>query len=207
LIKTMRISVLLAALLLASVARAGAGLDQLNAFLDGMTSLQADFSQTVLNSENASTGAFSGSLMVKRPGRFRWNYREPYRQDIIGDGRWVWLVDYDLEQISQQSQDKALRGTPALLLIDGGDIREQFELVELGLHQGMQWIELIPRDPEAPFERIQLAFADNQLQRMETRDRFGQISRMVFQNLKRNAPLDDELFRFTNAQRWDLFTQ
>jgi outer membrane lipoprotein carrier protein len=203
----MRIYLLLAGLLLAGAARAGAGLEQMNAFLDGLTSLEASFEQSVLNTEDASAGAFSGAFMVKRPGRFRWNYSVPQKQDIIADGRYVWLVDYELEQISQQSQDSALRGTPALLLVDGGDINAQFEVVELGRHQGMDWLELVPRDPEAPFERIQLAFADGMLQRMETRDRFGQISRMVFHNMQRNIPLDDELFRFNNADRWDLFTQ
>lgn len=203
----MRIFLLLAGLLLAGTARAGAGLDQMNAFLDGLQTLQAAFEQSVLNTDDATAGAFSGAFMVKRPGRFRWNYTVPQRQDIIADGDNVWLVDYDLEQISQQSQETALRGTPALLLTRDGALEEQFEVVELGEHQGMQWLELLPRDPEGPFERIQLAFADNMLQRMETRDHFGQISRMVFHAMRRNIELDDNLFRFTNAQRWDLFTQ
>jgi outer membrane lipoprotein carrier protein len=200
-------AVLLAGLLLAGVARAGTGLDQMNAFLDGMTSLEARFQQNVLNTEDATTGTYSGTFMVKRPGRFRWNYSAPQKQDIIADGRWVWLVDYDLEQVSQRSQKSALRGTPAQLLVEGGDIGAQFEITELGSHQGMAWVELVPRDPEASFERIQLAFADHLLQRMETRDHFGQVSRIVFHDMQRNVPLDDDLFRFNNADRWDLFTQ
>jgi hypothetical protein len=30
---------------------------------------------------------------------------------------------------------------------------------------------------------------------------------MVFHGMQRNIPLDDELFSFNNAQRWDLFSQ
>ena len=62
---------------------------------------------------------FEGQFLLKRPHRFRWNYTAPYQQDIIADGDWVWVVDKDLEQVSQQSQKEALRGTPALVLLAG----------------------------------------------------------------------------------------
>lgn len=194
-----------AALLSAGAARAGAGLDQLHAFLDGLETLAATFEQVVLNTENSETGAFQGQFLLKRPQRFRWNYIEPYEQDIIADGDWVWVVDKDLEQVTQQSQKEALRGTPALVLLANTDIDQHFEVVELGEHQGLQWLELIPRDPEGPFARIQLAFGDNKLRRMETRDQFGQISRFVFHAMERNLPLGDELFVYVATPGMDVF--
>jgi outer membrane lipoprotein carrier protein len=197
---------LMCVLLLAGTARAGAGLDQLGGFLDGLQTVAARFEQSVLNPEQGTTGTFSGQFLLKRPDRFRWIYTAPYDQDIIADGRWVWVVDKDLDQVSQQSQATALRGTPALVLLGDGSLEGEFEVVELGEHQGMQWLELIPRDPEGPFERIQLALSDNLLHRLETRDRFGHISRFVFQGLERNLPLDDELFQFQPTGDMDLFT-
>lgn len=192
-------------LALTQSAVAGPGLDQMHAFLNGLQSLAATFEQTVLNTENNHTGRFQGQFLLKRPQRFRWNYTAPYQQDIIADGRWVWVIDRDLEQVSQQSQDDALRGTPAVVLLSNADINKSFEIIELGVHQGEQWLELIPRDPEGPFERIQLAFADNTLKRMETRDKFGQISRFVFQGLQRNVALDDDLFVYTPTPELDVF--
>lgn len=184
---------------------AGAGLDQMQAFLGGLESLAATFEQTVLDTENSKTGSYQGQFLLKRPQRFRWNYTAPYQQDIIADGDWVWVIDRDLEQVSQQSQDDALRGTPALILLSDRDITKQFEVVELGEHQQQQWLELIPRDPEGPFERIQLAFANNKLLRMETRDKFGQISRFVFGAMERNLALPDELFVYTPTPELDVF--
>jgi outer membrane lipoprotein carrier protein len=193
------------AMLAATSARAGAGLDQLNGFLDGLQSLAATFEQSVYNTENSSTGTFKGQFLLKRPQRFRWNYTAPYQQDIIADGNWVWVVDKDLEQVSQQAQKEALRGTPALVLLADADINKQFEIVELGEHQGLQWLELIPRDAEGPFERLQLGLADHKLQRMETRDRFGQISRFVFGAMERNLELPDKLFVYTPSAEYDVF--
>jgi outer membrane lipoprotein carrier protein len=202
----LRPALLLLGLVLSTGARAGGGLDQLHAFLDGLETLAARFEQSVLNPEQGTTGSFSGQLLLKRPDRFHWIYTAPYEQDIIADGRWVWVVDKDLEQVTQQSQEKALRGTPALVLLGDGELDSEFEVVELGEHQDMQWLELIPRDPEGPFERIQLALADDMLQRLETRDRFGHISRFVFQGMQRNLPLDDQLFKYQPTGDMDLFT-
>ena len=201
----MRILIVLLGLLLAGGARAGAGLDQLHGFLDGLQTLSAHFEQSVLNPEEGTGGQFSGQFLLKRPGRFRWNYTAPYQQDIIADGDWVWVVDKDLEQVSQESQDTALRGTPAVVLLGNDSLDKHFEVIDLGQHQGMAWLELIPRDPDGPFERIQLAFADQLLQRMETRDRFGHISRFVFSGMKRNPPLDDKQFVYTPTPEMDVF--
>lgn len=193
------------ALLAATQARAGAGMDQLDSFLDGLKTLAATFDQTVLNPENGSTTTFKGQFLLKRPGRFHWIYTEPYQQDIIADGRWVWLVDKDLEQVSQQSQDDALRGTPALVLLGNGDIHKAFAVTELGEHRGMQWLELTPRDKDGPFEQVRLGLADGMLQRMETRDRFGQVSHFVFRDMQRNLALKDDLFVYHPSPGMDTF--
>ncbi len=192
---------------LAGLAQAGQGLDSLNKFLDGLQSLRADFSQSVLDTEQALAGNYEGRLYLQRPGRFRWDYLRPYRQIIIADGDDVWVVDEDLEQITRQSEERALRGTPALLLVYDQPIDTHFEAVELGRHQGMDWVELIPKDPEGQFDRIQMAFADGQLDRMEMRDRYGQISRFRFSNLLRNPTLDPSLFVYEVPEGSDLFVQ
>lgn len=192
---------------LGGFAHAGQGLDALSKFLEGLESLQAGFTQSVLDTEQNRAGTYEGVLFLQRPGRFRWEYLSPYKQSIIADGDDVWVVDEDLEQITKQSEEKALRGTPALLLIYDQPIDTHFEAVEIGQHLGMAWVELIPKDPEGQFERIQMAFADGQLDRMEMRDRYGQISRFNFYKLQRNPELDPELFVYEVPEGSDLFVQ
>ena len=69
---------------------------------------------------------------------------------------------------------------------------------------GMQWLELIPRDPESDFNRILLAFADKQLRRLELSDKFGQVSRFSFFDVQRNVPIDPELFVYEGKDDWDV---
>ena len=50
----------------------------------------------------------------------------------------------------------------------------------MGERLGMQWLELIPRDPESDLVRVLLVFVGPELRHMELSDKFGQISRFRF---------------------------
>ena len=194
--------------LLCALAGANAnGKARLDAFLDGLTTLEARFEQSVLDTENNKTGLFRGVFMLQRPGRFRWNYDAPYEQSIIADGRDLWIVDADLEQVTQQRQKSALKGTPAALLAENLDIDSEFELVDIGTRQEMEWLELIPRGEDSQFVSILLAFDGNQLMRMEMADKFGQITRFQFFDIVRNAELDPALFKFERPPAYELYAQ
>ncbi len=192
-------------MLLCTLAGAVTGVQRLSDFLAELGTLEARFEQSVLDTENNRTGLFHGVFLLKRPGRFRWDYVSPYTQTILADGKDIWIADDDLEQITQQRQASALRGTPALLLTEDVDIEAEFEVVDLGERQGLDWLELVPRDPESQFVRILLAFDDKQLVRMEMSDKFGQISRFRFFEMQRNPELDDDAFVFNPPPGYDLF--
>ncbi|MFM1891097.1 MAG: outer rane lipoprotein carrier protein [Pseudomonadota bacterium] len=183
------------------------GRERLSAFLDGLQTLEAGFEQSVLDTENSKSGLFHGMFMLWRPGRFRWDYVSPYEQTILADGKDLWIIDADLEQITQQRQASALKGTPALLLAEEVDLEAEFEVVDIGEREGLAWLELLPRDPDSQFVRVLLAFEGSQLQRMEMADKFGQISRFRFFDVIRNPQLDPKLFKFERPQGFDLFLQ
>jgi outer membrane lipoprotein-sorting protein len=49
-----------------------------------------------------------------------------------------------------------------------------------------------------------MAFADNELRRLEINDKFGQISRFTFLDIQRNVPIDPDLFVYEYADDWDV---
>ena len=193
-------------LLVQSVACAapGPGRQALDEFLDGLSTLQAKFEQSVLDTENAKAGQMHGLFLLDRPGRFRWDYVVPRKQIIMADGRDVWIIEEDLKQVTRHYQKWALKGTPAAFLAMEAGVDDDFEVVEIGERMGMQWLELIPRDPESDFNRILLAFADKQLLRLELNDKFGQISRFSFFEVQRNLPIDPQLFVYQGQDDWDV---
>ncbi|MBW9267826.1 MAG: outer membrane lipoprotein chaperone LolA [Candidatus Thiodiazotropha sp. (ex. Lucinisca nassula)] len=178
------------------------GPQQLEAFLKDLTTLQADFEQTLQQDDQAYTS--SGVFYLKRPGLLRWEYTTPSEQLIVADGDRIWLYDIELEQVSHRSQQAALVGTPAQVLSDQAPISEHFQVNDLGEADGLSWVELLPREKESQFSSLRLALNENNLQRMEMIDNFGQTTRFVFDNLQRNLTLDATLFTFKPPSMIDL---
>ncbi len=193
-------------LLVGASARAASGPEQLERFLKGLDTLSASFEQAVTNPAEGNTGFARGTLYLRRPGRFRWEYRIP-DQLIVADGDRVWMFDKELDQISHWNQQSALKGTPALLLSDTGPLGDNFLVSDIGHRNGFEWAELKPRYEESEFDRILLAFSEDKLQRMEIADNFGQITRFRFTQMRRNPILDPELFHFEPPSGIDIFSE
>ena len=190
--------------LAAGTATAG-GKARLEAFLSGVQSLQARFDQSVFDPSQGQTRRLEGVFYLQRPGKFRWDYTEPKGQLVLADGKTVWLVEDDLRQAYQKRQSEALRGTPALLLTEQLELADHFEIADLGPGQDLDWVELIPRDPESQFTRVLLAFAGNELRRMELADKFGQVTRFGFSDIRRNPRLDPDLFVYVPPRGTQMF--
>lgn len=203
----MRLFLIFFCLLFVPTSHAGPGREALDRFMTELTTLEARFEQSVLDTENSRQGLFYGTFQLQRPDRFRWDYVEPERKQIIADGRDLWVVDVELNQITQHYQPLALKNTPATVLLSNEPIEKTFEVVELGEKLQMQWIELLPRDPESNIVRILLAFKGDDLLRLELTDTFGQISRFSFFQIQRNPDLSPDNFEFDPPPGWDVFSQ
>jgi len=192
-------------LMMAAGASASTGPEQMKSFLGGLTTLKAKFEQSMLNADKTQAHRSQGTFYLKRPNQFRWDYIEPEEQQIVADGRNIWLYDPELKQVSVQLQHSALRGTPAMLLASGDPVENSFEVIDIGRSQGMDWVELIPRDEESQFIRILLAFAKSELKRMEMADKFGQTTRFQFYDIHHNPELQSTLFRFEPPDNTDIY--
>ena len=188
-----------------STAIASNSLQQMERFLTDLKSLQASFEQSVLDPQQREAARSQGLFSMQRPDLFRWDYTEPENQQIVADGRQIWLLDRELEQVSVQTQETALKGTPAQFLIGGDPVEKHFEIIDIGESQGFAWVELIPRDKESQFVRVLLAFNDNLLHRMEMTDAFGQITRFQFYDIRQNPTFERGYFVFKRPDSFDLY--
>jgi len=92
------VSVPLAGLTLPSAATAQAGndLDLAVGALRAITTMQADFQQTDRNGQRVS-----GKLTIKRPGKIRFQYQAGVPMLIVGDGKALSMVDYEVRQVQR----------------------------------------------------------------------------------------------------------
>ncbi|MDT8405294.1 outer membrane lipoprotein chaperone LolA [Sulfuriflexus sp.] len=183
-------------LLMPLPALAGIGDVRLKAFFEEVDSIRADFVQQVLNPQNQALQQTSGTMLLSRPGRFRWDYTQPYRQLIVANGEKVWLYDVDLEQVTVKKFDAAMGSTPALLLSSGANIEDNFSVRDLGMKNDLAWVELTPKNKDSGFEKLLLGFGEHNLQHMELQDSFGQLTRLSFTNIERNPELESAQFDF-----------
>lgn len=178
-----------------AVGRAAGDADRVNAYLRGLTSLKSSFTQVTFNADHTVMMEARGTFYLQRPGRFRWEYAAPNRQVIVADGKRVYLHDLELEQVSHRSQSKALAGTPALLLADGGPIEAHFSAEAIESSDGRDWVELTPKDKDTEVVRIELGFGGKELDSMIMVDSFGQETRLDFSGTQRNPKLAPGLFK------------
>lgn len=178
---------------------------QLKAFLKASSSLTADFKQVSFNKTGQAGQSSFGKFYLSRPGKFRWNYQKPFKQEIVSNSDKVWFYDADLEQVTVKKLDESLGSTPALLLTGQVDLEQRFKLEEQGSDDSMNWIKLSPKNEESGFKYILIGLENGQLGGMELSDNFGQLTRIYFSNIQINPELNPSLFDFKAPKNADVF--
>jgi len=186
-------------------AYAGGSIDRLNAFFAEKGAMSAEFVQTVQGAAFAQPEESRGTLLMQRPGKFRWDYRLPYEQQIIADGKRLWIYDMDLEQVIVKPLDAALGDTPALLLSGDSSVAQRFDIKELtDRNDGLLWVELLPKQADTGFNAVRLGFDKHSLRSMELVDGFEQTTRLVFSNVKTGITLPADTFVFVPPEGVDV---
>ncbi|MDA8022536.1 MAG: outer membrane lipoprotein chaperone LolA [Gammaproteobacteria bacterium] len=186
---------------------AGPGSDAFSHFFGEIRTFSAQFRQVVLDEDLNTVDDGRGTVRIKRPGKFRWDYLPPDAQHIIGDGERIWLHDLDLEQVTVRDQKSALGRGPALLLAGGGAPKSGYSISDIGVHAGIAWVNLIPAKTDSGFTEVRMGFEKRQLRQMELVDTLGQRTRISFLGIRENAPIADAVFRFAPPPGADVIDQ
>lgn len=177
---------------------------QLRAFLTQTMTMEARFSQVLLEADSAHVQVSEGSFYLHRPQRFRWDYKSPVPQLVVADGEHLWLYDPDLEQVTVRRLDDGLSSTPAMLLSGDGTLEEAFRIGAAYREDGLDWVELAPLADSADFAAVRVGFQAGALASMELMDALGQTTAIRFSDVRVNEPLDAALFRFTPPDGVDV---
>ena len=170
---------------------------RLDEFFQGLQTLQADFRQELRDSQGRLIETSKGTLWIRRPDRFRWDYAKPAEQVIVADGKRLWLHDVDLEQVTVKPLAQSLAGTPASLLSGADDLRGAFNVETTETKGTASIVTLSPKRSDTDFKRVRISFNGKQLDSMELSDTLGQSTLLEFSNVRRNAAVDDSRFVFT----------
>jgi len=181
---------------------AAGGSTPLDAYLDDMKTLRATFVQTLADAHGQEVDHATGTLIVSRPGKFSWEIHPQGSaagagQLMVSDGRNLWFLDRDLQQVTVKPVDAALSATPAMLLSGTVDVRRNFTITREGARDGLEWVLVEPHGSQADFRRARLGFAGKELKRMLLDDKLGQTATIVFDHVERNGPVAPQEVSFT----------
>lgn len=179
---------------------------QLQTFLKVSKSFSADFKQVLINELGNPTQTSFGVFYLQRPGKFRWDYQKPFKQQIVSNNGKVWFYDTDLEQVTIKKVDESLGTTPALLLSGEVSLDQNYKMEGQGAEGDMQWVKLVPKSQESSFKYVLIGMTKGTLAGMELNDNFGQLTRIYFSNVIVNAPLKQTLFEFKPPKGVDVFS-
>ena len=186
-----------AAVRTAAPAAAATALDR---YLDGLTTLRTKFSQRVVDAAGKLLEQGQGSLLVRRPGRFRWEYTpdDAGAQLLVADGANLWFYDRELQQATVKPAAAALTATPVMLLSgSAAELRSAFTVAADGERDSLEWVKVTPRSAAAEFASAELGFRNGQLARLVIHDRLNQTDTLEFSDSARGARVSDAELRFS----------
>ncbi len=179
-------------------------IQRLDKFFAEVNSFKGQFSQVVYDENGEVMQESQGDVALHKPGRFRWQYTQPYPQLILADGEYLWIYDEELLQASAKPIDSALGNAPIMLLTDIRPLAEDFEIIEGGNRENLDWVELTPLVQDTEFHKIQIGLDNNGVKKMELHDHFSQKTVIEFLDLQTNISFSADQFKFVAAEGVDV---
>ncbi|MBL4850753.1 MAG: outer membrane lipoprotein chaperone LolA [Gammaproteobacteria bacterium] len=187
--------------LMVSAVNADEAKDKLDRFVVDLNSMRAGFVQTVIDDNGTVVDKSEGTMAMLRPGRFRWDYTLPYAQQIITNGKRLWIYEPDLDQVTIKPYEAGVGQTPALLLSGDISVFERFIVSDLVIADSEhEWLLLQPLDQDSAYESIQLGFDGSGLKVVRFSDDFGHHTQLEFIDIEANIALAEDEFEFQQPE-------
>lgn len=187
------------------ISKGDVGLEQaarmVEGYFNGLTTMQAEFSQSVTGQAFASEGTF----YLKKPRQFLWQYDTPVKQKIISTGTAVYYKDEERNQVTQLPMNSGLarifnakklnlaaeglrvtgvQSTPRVLVVSLALDKRSFAEDQAGLRSVRMTFDRLPGNAL-------------QVREMEAVDTLQVTTKVSFSNVRTGVYFPPKLFDFT----------
>jgi outer membrane lipoprotein carrier protein len=171
--------------------------------IDGVKDFSTDFTHTYEGGVLRKQITERGHLLVKKPGKMRWDYTTPEQKQFVSDGVKMYsYIPQDKQVIVASVPPDDAATTPALFLAGKGSLIRDFtaSLVDAppGMPAGTRGLKLVPKAHQQDYDWLMLVVDPGTLaiRGLQTVDGQGGKSSFSFANLKENVGLADKDFAF-----------
>src|SRR2546430_15728614 len=180
---------------------------------DGLRDFSADFVHAYRGGVLKKEVTERGHLIVKRPGKMRWQYIAPEEKLFVSDGVKMYSYIPQDKQVmvsTLPADDRAT--TPTLFLVGKGNLVRDYSasLVEpgSGAPPGTRALKLVPKSAQQEYDWLVLEVGAQalELRGLVTVDAQGGQSRFSFTNLKENTGVADKEIAFKIPPGVDVVT-
>jgi len=212
-ITSIRVFCLSSVLIVGAMTRGQAQSPDLNTLIDGlqrkysrMQGLEADFVQ-VYRGADGRVIRESGHLLLKRPGKARWEYSSPEHKVFVSDGKNVFFYVWGEKSATRSSiKESADPQIPFLFLLGRGNLRRDFSRIEVtaepAVGAGSLVLRLVPKRAPEQFRQllVEVSPASSEVRRMVIFERGGARMDFLLANVRENAIAADSQFQFVPPQ-------
>jgi len=176
-----------------------------------ISTLSADFAQ-VHTSRSQRERRESGHLLLKKPGKMKWNYTTPEEKEFISDGKWLYeYVPAEKAVTRSLIKETGDLRAPFAFLLGQGNLRSEFRRIEFAkespVKAGNKVLRMLPKHLQ-DFDELLIEFDPNsfQLERLTIIEPDGERSDFTFSNLKENVQAPSVEFTFKTPPGVELRT-
>lgn len=174
---------------------------ELQSLLAKFDYFSANFEQKLINKKGKELQHLTGQLKLKKPNLLNWQAQEPYPQQVVADGKKVWLYDADLEQVTVKPMTDDMSQAPALILAGKFEaIAKQYHVRKLAKGH----FNLLPKQDNPLFQALELKFKGVELEQLLIIDKLGQITQVKLTNYDARTKIPAKVFQFVVPEGSDV---
>jgi outer membrane lipoprotein-sorting protein len=169
-------------------------LGTLSDYLNGLTTVEADFTQV-----NSDGSVSTGRIFIKRPGRVRFEYNPPDKALVLAGGQQVAIFDGKSNVAPEQYP---LKRTPLNLILAANVNLGKAKMV-VGHSSDATTTRVKAQDPEYPeYGTIELVFSSGpvELRQWIITDDLGSQTTVILGEMKKGGSMGEGMFSITREK-------
>jgi outer membrane lipoprotein carrier protein len=177
---------------------------------DAHGDFKANFLQESMVKSLGRKQVSEGVVFFKKPGKMRWNYQKPFKQEIVSDGKTLWSYRPEEKQVLVSPMSQAAQGkVPSTFLAGLGNLKFDFQ-VRWGKEPSPQdnyFMELTPNEFQGSLEKLFLLIDRENFRILQAKiqDIMGNTTQISFSKAQFDNRLPDSLFTFTPPKGTEVF--
>jgi outer membrane lipoprotein carrier protein len=170
---------------------------------DNTSDFRAQFTQTLTNATFNRKTTSTGEVLLKKPGRMRWDYKTPEAKMYLADGDLLWLYEPEDKQAFKQELKSSQLPSALAFLTGKGKLAQQFDISfadKPGYGTARDYVLMLnPKKPQAQL-RSMLFVVDPEtfaVRESVLVDGQGNTNDMLFSDVKINSGIGDPTFKWS----------